>query len=727
MKRYPKIIVTLYFSVLVVISSHSLPIYGQLSRPGNPVAVAYQGAPKISIYEVPLPEIMKLKTQVSNGQIPLKPASSGTMIDVDYNPMKEGIWDTLSNGFRIWRAAFHAKDVSLMNVVFSPYRLNKGVKIFLYDPGRKTILGAFTDINNKSVNLLATAFLPGDILIVEMQVPGYLTSFGELAIAGIGCDFSETGGKGQLKDGWYGTAGTCNVDINCLDDSVYQTLKNAVVRIVYDGGERCTGTLLNNTRKDGINYVITAEHCISSEASANGAVFYFDYESPWCEGPDGSIAKSVSGATLRATGNNLDFSLLELLEPVPFTYKPYYAGWDISGYAPASGYSIHHPFGDVKKISREEHPLLVTNFGQGYDVNTHWLVRHWESGTTEAGSSGAAFLDSYNRLIGTLTGGMATCEDPVNDYFQMFSHCWDDYPDQRNQLAYWLDPLYIQPEYLDGFDPYRDFWLTGDTLSNITAEESLVLESGDLTWGSYSGHNADYLTGFAERFKLDAGKRMMGLMLQVAHNFVATPDSKMNIMVWEGESVPGNVLYQKEFSLADLAGENQNFVEFDSIISTGSTFFTGYQLQYVAPQDTFSTYMASNRQTDHYNTAYVYNGHQWQSLADYTLGGIYSSFAIMPVVFDTLPDEIYKPDFTDDVINYPNPTSSFIWLEFRELSPYTVEVTLMNAQGQIMMEKEFGPYQHTIRLEHLDLNTGIYLIRIKQGDIIHNLKATIVK
>ncbi len=190
-------------------------------------------------------------------------------------------------------------------------------------------------------------------------MPSYIKKEIQITIAGIGCDFAEKTDQKQLKDGWYGLSGTCNVDINCNQDKSVQLVKNAVVRIVFLGFERCTGTLLNNTHLDGRNYILTAGHCINTENVANTALFYFNYESPYCNGPDGSNAHSVSGATIRAGSDKMDFTLLELLDPVPVTFHPYYAGWDNTSTAPSSGYTIHHPEGDVKKISTETSPLTI--------------------------------------------------------------------------------------------------------------------------------------------------------------------------------------------------------------------------------------------------------------------------------------------------------------------------------------------------------------------------------
>jgi hypothetical protein len=309
----------------------------------------------------------------------------------------------------------------------------------------------------------------------------------------------------------------------------------------------------------------------------------------------------------------------------------------------------------------------------------------------------------------------------------MISHSWDDYPDANMQLAYWLDPEARKPGYLNGYDPYREFWLSGDTLSNIRYGESLTTEAGNLGWGSYSGHNAEYLTGFAEEFNLPAGKKMLGVILHVADNFVASPSGRLILTLWDGDNLPDQVRYEKEVSLANLAFNQENFIEFDSVISTGRSFFAGYRLQYDSPQDTFSVYMAQNRFPEQYNTAYVSDGYQWQSLEDFTGGMIRSSFAIMPVVYDSIPESTEVPHTDDYVIAYPNPASSYIWLEFRESSASPVEISLYNAEGQQVMYWEYGPWQRLIRIDQFDLASGIYFFRIKQGNVIQNLKVAILK
>ena len=108
---------------------------------------------------------------------------------------------------------------------------------------------------------------------------------------------------------------------------------------------------------------------------------------------------------------------------------------------------IHHPQGDIKKISTYTVPLMQTIWTGGSKL-AHWQV-NWSKtanghGTTEGGSSGSPIFDSQGLLVGTLTGGDSSCDSLdllLPDYYGMFSYSWDKNGTDSNEvLKYWLDP-----------------------------------------------------------------------------------------------------------------------------------------------------------------------------------------------------------------------------------------------------------------------------------------------
>ncbi len=109
------------------------------------------------------------------------------------------------------------------------------------------------------------------------------------------------------------TAGTCNIDINCLEGEDMRDVKDAVCRLIVNGREVCTGALVNNTleRRQSLTSFL---HLIVTTGGnyAETTVYTFNYESPYCAPLDGDPSRSISGAIMKAKYDSLDFALTEL-------------------------------------------------------------------------------------------------------------------------------------------------------------------------------------------------------------------------------------------------------------------------------------------------------------------------------------------------------------------------------------------------------------------------------
>lgn len=385
---------------------------------------------------------------------------------VSLNPERDGTWEWTADGTRLWRLGIRAVGARALGIVFNRYFLEEGARLFLYDPFMNKVLGAYTRENNKSSCILPVSYLPGEELIIQLEVPMELLDYGELQVGTVRFAYLPVFQDRSIYDGYFGRADTCNIDINCPAGSDWQLLKRSVVRMISD--ELCTGVLVNNTKQDGKPYILTGAHCVFDRSSGDyqPTVFYFNYESPSCEGPDGNDQLSIAGATLVATGDtsenprdadSLDFALLELsLEP-PDSFMVYYAGWNRAGSPAQHTTAIHHPRGDVKKIASDYDPPETSYHEENYFPElvkySHWRILEWDQATTEWGSSGCPLFDQDKRVVGTLTGGTADCVNPVNDYFTKFSYAWDYYDAPTKQLKHWLDPAETGTLTLDGLAP----------------------------------------------------------------------------------------------------------------------------------------------------------------------------------------------------------------------------------------------------------------------------------
>lgn len=329
--------------------------------------------------------------------------------DVNIDLKTKSTVDTLNIGV-LYRYEIESSDAYSINVIFSEYEVPRGAKLFLYNEGESHIIGAFTSGNNKPSKVLPTVPVKGDKIIVEYFEPLYPEFEGTIKIGKIGHDFLNFYNLNQN----FGSSGNCNIDINCPNGNAWQNEKRAVCKIIIDGSGLCSGSLINNTSEDGSPYFLTAEHCISSQNAAENSVFIFNYESPTCNGSNGSQNQLISGANLRANDGITDFTLLELSKLPLSTYNPFYAGWDRSTNPPQNGSGIHHPSGDVKKISvfnnQAEAYLAQFDCNAPFDMET-WRLQ-FESGVTEGGSSGSPIFNQNRHIVGQLFG--TTCENFIN-------------------------------------------------------------------------------------------------------------------------------------------------------------------------------------------------------------------------------------------------------------------------------------------------------------------------
>ncbi len=367
--------------------------------------------------------------------------------EVDYNVLEEDNLTILKNGDKLWRLGIHCVDATSINMIFGDYYIPEGGEVYIWNEARTEFLGALTHYNNKDYGSLAVGLVHSDKIVVEYRQPEAVTEQALLRITQISHGYRPAVNKWVTDKGPYGNSGACNMNVNCPDGADWQDEKRGVALILNGGSAWCTGSLINTTAEDGTPYFLTASHCNGNEANW---VFVFNHEYTGCSnsGP-APTNQTISGAVEQTTISSSDAHLILLSSDVPEAYEPYYNGWDHSGNSVSSAVGIHHPSGDVKKISFDDDPLTKTQYGQTTpgDYN-HWRIEAWERGTTtEPGSSGSPLFDQNHRIIGQLHGGAAACGNSVNDYYGAFHSSWV-------VLGNYLDPTNAGVSFIDGYDPY---------------------------------------------------------------------------------------------------------------------------------------------------------------------------------------------------------------------------------------------------------------------------------
>lgn len=369
-------------------------------------------------------------------------------------------------GNTVWKATITSKNALALGLYFSDFYLPKGAKLFVYSPDKKQVIGSFSEFNNTESGLFATELIFGDKLVIEYNEPAAVAGLGHFTIDEVLHAFR---GVKDLEDvSGFGGSGSCEVNVNCSEGTDYEKQKNSVVRIlIKEGGSSywCTGSVINNVENDRIPYILTADHCAAdaSTADLNQWIIYFNYQSATCENPGiEPTPQTMTGATKIAASSNSgtmgsDFYLVELLQNIPVDYDAYFMGWDRTGDGSTNGVGIHHPQGDIKKISTYTSALTSSTYNfTGAAVNGSWEVV-WSAtanghGVTEGGSSGSAIYSQDGFLIGTLTGGWASCAALTQpDYYGKFDFHWDKNGSTDNtQLKPWLDPNNTGALFLSG-------------------------------------------------------------------------------------------------------------------------------------------------------------------------------------------------------------------------------------------------------------------------------------
>jgi len=399
---------------------------------------------------------------------------AGFSLDTQLSPVLDGTMIIKDGNTQVWRMLIVSPGALQTGLVFERFSLGDGEKLFVYTPNLSVVHGPYDSNDNVASGILATPITPGDSLVVEFHAPttnGILHRNHPLRLASV----LHIVQGGQSDDQSFlkgiGAAGSCNVNINCIEGQNWQRQKRGIARMLMPVGAElfyCTGTLINNTRNNGAMLFLTAEHCGTGATPQNLTQwqFYFNFERPGCDNT--GIVPShflLTGAEILASAwltNGSDFKLLRLTQTAPRDWNLFWNGWDRREYPSNSGVVIHHPGGDVKKISTYWEPTtpITPNFGgQIMATNSAWRVV-WaptttNQGVTEGGSSGSPLFNSDGLVIGTLAGGQATCNHRnLPDFFGRFSHHWN-----RNgthptiSLASHLDPLNTGVEVLGGFDP----------------------------------------------------------------------------------------------------------------------------------------------------------------------------------------------------------------------------------------------------------------------------------
>jgi hypothetical protein len=429
----------------------NLDFFAQISAGGNPISFMMKGLSNVQTVTMYKFDVNKLLLEDSLDALSKEiPFRFGKSFNVNLNLENSGVWDELPSGDRIWRLRISSPGAYSINLIYNDYWLPEGAKLYLYNDDRSHIIGAFTNANNKETGKFATRPVIGDAVILEYFEPANVNYQGHINVSSVIHAYKDIFNILKQKD--FGSSGSCNNNVNCPEGADWQNEKRAVAMVLLAGGTRwCSGALVNNVNVDLKQYFLTADHCLGA---SDTWIFMFNYESPTCDNVDGPTNFTVQGSTLLANNEDSDFALVEITEPIPTSYEVHWAGWSNIDVPSTHSTGIHHPAGDVKKISFDYDPSISSKYLDNQGItDSHWKIEQWDDGTTEGGSSGSPLFDQNHRIIGQLHGGWASCTSLTADYYGKFAMSWDRGETPETRLKDWLDPNDTGVQTLDGWDP----------------------------------------------------------------------------------------------------------------------------------------------------------------------------------------------------------------------------------------------------------------------------------
>ncbi|MDR2056698.1 MAG: PKD domain-containing protein [Dysgonamonadaceae bacterium] len=465
-------ICSLKLIVISLIIVWAMPLGAQISEGGMPPSLSFNNfnlKSSIQTYEAVIDfDIDQLLAEDNELDSLGMPPRCAKIISSDLTVENSGKWSTLPDGQHIWNLEIYAPEALAILLHYDEFIIPEGGKLFIYNPDYSKILGAYTYRTNAKKSGFATEFISGDRIILEYVSPEVSSGeivFPQIKISGIAYGYNHLiVPKGEGLSKIRGESESCMININCPEGDDWQNQKRGVARVVIPQNGYiyfCTGSMINNTLSDFDPLFLSAFHCFENinQSSMDKVIFYFNYEYEGCInlGTDPSCP-TMTGAQILVNldmQGSSDGALLRLNNPIPEHYDVYFNGWDRRNIPATSGVCIHHPAGDVKKISTFTSPPSSTMWpGDGGPgaPDAHWLLYFVETATghsvTEGGSSGSPLFNQNKLIVGTLTGGNSSCnyKNGSNYYGKLWYH-WDK---GSEKMVTYLDPYNTREEFVEG-------------------------------------------------------------------------------------------------------------------------------------------------------------------------------------------------------------------------------------------------------------------------------------
>ncbi|MEO7794207.1 MAG: trypsin-like peptidase domain-containing protein, partial [Thermoanaerobaculia bacterium] len=333
-----------------------------------------------------------------------------------------GLLARRSTGNWVWGTSVEVAEAKALRLELAAVDLPAGTRLWVYNMGGEA--RAFDLRLLRSDGTLLSPTIHGDRIYLEVELPEGSTTDGQgfriqrvlELVTSFGADPSALLAP---------EADDCLENGECFDSSdfpgIVQARQGVFKYNFEDAGDlyTCSGALIGDNDPTTLQpWLLTANHCVSSQASALSIDTYFFFRNTNCAGGSTTGTFGPLGADLVVTSEATDVTLVRAVDPGDVPAGAVYLGW--TSVRPADGTILHrlsHPVRDLDNASQAQsysrHVLDETpEFVCGGVSTTNFLHSVNLEGTgISSGSSGSPVMRADGVIVGQLLGSCGAPPD----------------------------------------------------------------------------------------------------------------------------------------------------------------------------------------------------------------------------------------------------------------------------------------------------------------------------
>ncbi len=681
---------------------------------------------------LPAVDVEALMREDSLNYVEGLPYNFGYGFDVEYS-LADGNWKNTGAG-RLWSLSFQSDGAVSLNFIFDHLYLPAGAELFICNEQETTLYGPVTYAQNIRITEPIDGVMPDEELFLTNVIPGnkvtifilldfWVSETPDISISKVVHGYRDI----NVTPRGFGDSYPSNNDINCYPE--WSKESDAVAKVILKNGiTTCSGFLVTTTNYDFKPYFLTSIHAVDNiirdlylstkeKVDVNYWQFIFQYKMATCGGTTVTTSVSYNGATFRAAWFDSDFALLELnTSSISNDTRLSWLGWDRSGVPPSTGTSIHHPSGDVMKITFDTDPLILNpNSWECYPPYHTWLTEY-DSGVVEKGSSGGPFLDQNKRVVGVFSGSNQDSSNPPQIGFHGCFHLgWEGGGTSSTRLKDWLDPGNTGAITTNTIKR----WTISGTSPLCTSSAYTIpdLPSGaTVTWSNGTGI---YRVSAQGSNPCTFSKNATGIYSYISAtiNYSGKTFSVPARMIWVGGPATPTIIPS----------------------SNVTTVMEG--MYYVVPRYTYNVFFQMgygvnivSQDWDYSGVNTMYDYGQSLDMSTYNLGENqviatqYNSCSASPssayFTVEVTDDPYYYKDAEPILELSPNPATEYVKVKFNLPGENSIAegyiVELVNSRSRIVRQLKLSGIENIIDIQ--DLDKGYYIVNVRYGDEVISKK-----